>query len=80
MQITTRYPVGGSAMSKLPDFTRNEMERIIYDANFTKDEETVFRMRCKGHTLDDVAEFLNVSYKTAYRINKRVKSKIIKVI
>lgn len=67
-------------MSKLPDFTRNEMERIIYDANFSKDEETVFRMRCKGQTLDDVAEYLNVSYKTAYRINKRVKSKIIKVI
>lgn len=67
-------------MSKLPDFTRFEMERIIFDANFTDDEETVFRLRCKGKTLEQVAEFLNVSYKTAYRLNKKVKAKTIKVI
>lgn len=67
-------------MSNLPDFTRFEMENIIENANFSDDEEKLFRMRCKHVTLYQIAEELNVSYKTAYRINKRVKNKIIRIL
>lgn len=67
-------------MARLPEFTKPEMEYLIDMCNFSEDEEKLFRMRCKRYTLEEVAEELNVCYKTAYRINKRVKNKIIKVI
>lgn len=67
-------------MPKIPDFTKPEIDYLLKMCNFSDDEERVFLMRSKNKTLEEVAEELNVCYKTAYRINKRVKNKIIRVL
>lgn len=67
-------------MLKIPDFTKPEIDYLLEMCNFSDDEERVFLMRSKNKTLEEVAEELNVCYKTAYRINKRVKTKIIRVL
>ena len=68
-----------SKQIKVCNFTRKEIEVFLQRANFTPDEETLFLLRSKDYTLEESAEEMNVSAKTAYRINKRVKQKIIKV-
>lgn len=67
-------------MFKMPDFTKKDIDYLIENCNFSDDEEKVFRMRCKNRTLEEIAEEMNVCYKTAYRYNRRVKNKIIKVL
>lgn len=64
---------------KIYDFTKRELEVFRDRANFTEDEECLFDLRSKYYTLEQVAEEMNISSKTAYRINKRVKKKIVKV-
>ena len=64
---------------KVCDFTQTEIEVFLQRANFTPDEETLFLLRSKDYTLEQAAEEMNVSSKTAYRINKRIMQKIIKV-
>lgn len=64
---------------KIYDFTKRELEMFRERANFTEDEESLFNLRSKYYTLEQVAEEMNISSKTAYRINKRVKKKIVKV-
>lgn len=68
-----------SKQIKVCDFTQSEIEVFLQRANFTSDEETLFLLRSKNCTLEQAAEEMNVSSKTAYRINKRVKQKIVKV-
>lgn len=68
-----------SMQIKVCNFTQSEIEVFLQRANFTPDEETLFLLRSKDFTLEQVAEKMNVSSKTAYRINKRVKQKIVKV-
>ncbi len=64
---------------KVCNFTQSELEVFLQRANFTAVEETLFLLRSKDYTLEQAAEEMNVSSKTAYRINKRIKQKIIKV-
>ena len=65
---------------KIPEFTKREMEYWIDNCNFSEREEKVFRMRCRKCSLEEIAEALHVCCKTAYRDNKKVKEKIIKVL
>lgn len=64
---------------KIYDFTKRELEIFRERANFTQEEERLFTLRSRYYTLEQVAEEMNISSKTAYRINKRVKKKIVKV-
>lgn len=68
-----------SKQIKVCDFTQTEIEVFLQRANFTPDEETLFLLRSKDYTLEQSAEKMNVSSKTTYRINKRIKQKIVKV-
>lgn len=68
-----------SKQIKVCDFTQREIEVFLQRANFTPDEETLFLLRSKNYTLEESAEEMNISSKTAYRINKKIKQKIIKV-
>ena len=68
-----------SKQIKVCNFTQSEIEVFLQRANFTPDEETLFLLRSKDYTLEESAEKMNVSAKTAYRINKRIKQKITKV-
>lgn len=67
-------------MIKIPDFTRNEIEFIKDNANFTKQENQLFDLRNEEYSLESCAEQMNVSVSTIYRINKKMKKKILKVI
>lgn len=71
--------MGRSNQIKVCNFTQSEIEVFLRRANFTPDEETLFLLRSKDYTLEQASEEMNVSSKTAYRINKRIKQKIIKV-
>lgn len=68
-----------SKQIKVCNFTQKEIEVFLQRANFTPDEETLFLLRSKDYTLEESAEEMNISSKTSYRINKRIKQKIIKV-
>lgn len=67
-------------MLKIPDFTKPEIEYIKEQANFTTQEAELFLLRNKEHSLEECAELMNVSVSTIYRISKKMKKKIIKVI
>lgn len=67
-------------MLKIPDFTKPEINRIKENANFTSSEEQLFDLRNGEHSLEECAELMNVSVSTIYRINKKMKKKIIRVI
>ena len=64
---------------KVADFTKKEIELFLSECNFTEQERELFLLRSKYCTLEQAAEIMNVSSKTAYRINAKVKKKIIKV-
>ena len=68
-----------SKQIKIYDFTVAEISNFLERANFTEEEKTLFLLRSKYYTLEQASEEMNISSKTAYRINKRVKKKIVKV-
>lgn len=67
-------------MLKIPDFTKREIDYIIENANFTRQEEQLFLLRNDENSLETCAEIMNVSVATVYRISKKMKNKIIKII
>lgn len=67
-------------MLKIPDFTKPEIDYIKANANFTAQEATLFDLRNDENCLEDCAELMNVSVSTVKRINKKMKSKIIRIL
>lgn len=67
-------------MLRIPDFTKIEIDYIKSNANFTMDEETLFKLRNDEYSLEICAEEMNVSYSTIKRINKKMITKILKLI
>ena len=68
-----------SKQIRVSDFIQKEQNRCLCECAFTEIENELFLLRCKGKTIEESAEIMNVSSKTAYRINKRIKNKIGKV-
>lgn len=64
----------------IPYFTKREIDYILENANFTRDERALFVMRNNEHSLEECAEMINVSTSTISKIHKRVLTKIYKVI
>lgn len=64
----------------IPDFTKEELDYIIEAANFTPQQEQLFRLRNEEHTMEQCAEIMNVCDSTIYRISKKMKRKIALVI
>lgn len=64
---------------KICDFVNSELEHIRSEANFTKEEMALFDMRADNVPLEECAERMNLSVSTAYRLHKKIKSKIEKV-
>ena len=60
-------------------FTKEEKEHIKELCDFTPTEETLFDLRKKEKSLEECAEIMHVSTKTAGRINVRMQKKILKV-
>lgn len=63
----------------IPDFTKEEFDYIIEAANFTKQQEQLFRLRNEEYTLEWCAEKMNLSLSTINRIKKKMEIKIAKV-
>ena len=62
------------------DFTRQEAETIKSKLYLTEDEDKVFEMKLLNYSITKIALELNVSERTASRIIKRLKNKIMKVL
>lgn len=67
-------------MIHLPDLTMPELKHICELANFTEREASLFWLRSSGKTHDECAELLNISFSTEKRANKKMISKIMRVI
>lgn len=65
---------------KICDFVNSELERIRSEANFTKDERFLFELRAEDIPLEQCAEIMNLSVSTVYRIHKKVKIKVEKLL
>lgn len=65
---------------RICDFTKKEIDFLIENCNFFPQEREFFDLRNKYYTLEQAAEAMNISPKTAYRINKRMKAKITRAI
>lgn len=64
----------------LSDFTQPEIRHLLAECNFTEEQEELFLLRCKNHSLEECAEEMDISVATASRINKKVKDKILKCL
>ena len=64
---------------KICDFTKPELDWLMAECNFTKDETECFLLKASGISTEDTAERMNVSVSTAKRILRRIWSKIDRV-
>ena len=60
---------------KLSKLTKPELEEIFRNANFTEEEEKVFKMLSCGKTITETAQKINVCDRTVNRISKKVYEK-----
>lgn len=65
---------------KVYDFTQPEIDYLLNMCNFSPPEREFFNLRNEYLTLEQAAERMNISPTTAYRINKKMKFKILKVL
>lgn len=65
---------------KICDFVNSELDHIRSEANFTKEELELFEMRANNIPLEECAERMNLSVSTVYRLHKKVKIKVEKLI
>lgn len=65
---------------KICDFVNSELEYIRSEANFTKEERLLFDMRAEDIPLEQCAEIMNISASTVYRLSKKVKIKVEKLL
>ena len=70
----------GNNRMNISDFTKSEIKVLETECNFTPDEKELFLLRSRNFTLEQSAERMHISSKTAYRINIKIKNKIRKVI
>ena len=64
----------GNKRMNISDFTKSEIEVLESECNFTPDENELFLLRAQNFTLEQSAERMNISSKTAYRINIKIMS------
>ena len=60
---------------KFRRLTKPEIEGILTKANFTYEEEQIFRMLCRGSTQKEVSYKLSISVSTVERTVREIKRK-----
>lgn len=60
---------------KFSRLTKPEIEGILARANFTDEEEQIFRMLCRGITQKEVSYKLSISVSTVERTVREIKRK-----
>lgn len=68
----------GERLMRFSKLTKPELEQITKDANFTKDEEKIFKMLCANSSLEEISQRMLVSKSTISRSVKNIKDKIIR--
>lgn len=63
-------------MFRLDTYVEPELERYRKNCNFLAEELAVFNRRARGETLEQIAEYENMSDSTVKRIVTRIKTKI----
>lgn len=64
---------------KICDFTVPELNVLIENCNFTKEETVLFKLRAEGIPLETCAEMMNYSITTIKRKSQKINSKIERV-
>ena len=64
---------------KLSKLTKPELDRIIENANFTEEEEQIFRMLCRGSTISEIAYRMSICDRTVNRKIICIRDKISRV-
>ena len=65
------------------DFTRKELEYILENANFTVEQEQIFKMLTSKYgraSIVNISLTMNISESTVKRRIKQIKHKIIKIL
>lgn len=65
------------------DFTRNELEYILENANFTIEQEEIFKMLTSKYgraSIVNISIKMNMSESTVKRRIKQIKNKIIRLL
>lgn len=65
------------------DFTRSELEYILENANFTFEQEEIFKMLTSKYgraSIVNISLTMNISESTVKRRIKQIKHKIIKIL
>ena len=60
---------------KFSRLTKPEIEGILTKANFTYEEEQIFRMLCRGSTQKELSYKLSISVSTVERTVREIKRK-----
>lgn len=60
----------------LSRMTKPELEKILQNANFTQDEESVLWLLARGKTITEISQLENVSERT---VNRKIKDIRLKV-
>ena len=63
----------------IADYTKPELDFYRENCNFVGNEVSVFEMRSKGITLEEIAEVLNMSVEGVKKVSRKVNNKIIRL-
>lgn len=61
---------------KFSKLTKPELEHIIENANFTDDEEEIFRLLARGYSLKEISFRLSICLSTLCRRISAIKDKV----
>ncbi len=64
----------------ISNFTKPEIDYLLKNCNFTQQEESLFKLRASGISLDLIADDMNISRDWAGKLSQKVNRKILKVI
>lgn len=62
------------------EYTDRELDHLRAVCNFTRAEEELFNYRSREYSLEDCAEFMNMSLSTVKRVSARMKDKIYRAL
>ena len=67
-------------LPKICDFVKWELDYFRDNCNFTNIELEYFNLRSSGATNEEIAQLMFISEPQVYKIAKKVKSKMIRVL
>ena len=64
---------------KFSKLTKPEIEGILAKANFTDEEEQIFKMLCRGNTISEIAYKMSICDRTVNRKISCIREKMSRV-